>query len=638
MDDRPPKLSLFLLTLALCLVAACDDGDKPSKSSVSAPSPVIRERMAPQTRKTTLVSAADADVEPNNSPQQAHALSWGEGEVLSFSGVLAGGRADVDHFKIPVLAGNDLASIRVTPKSPAHDLSIQIGGVEGLREAINLGPAGVAEHLPNAALRGRPLILQIAGEGEQDIAYHVEVTPDRSSHALPEPDSDEAHANIIAPEQTVMGWLNHSEDSDWIAIRHIDGDAPLDVSITPPGTAAIELTLQHRGEVFWTVQVEDGQAQRFEGLRPSAEPYLLRVRSTRAVVQPLAYSVRAQRRRLNKGALAEYEPNDTGEQPQALSLKDTLTLTGSLSTPTDNDHYRVKIPVSGETSPRILTLKVIPKNKNLDLVLKSSVVEHAEDQQHDDGRVGEAEAICNMRIDDAVTIDLQVSAKPPKDAARAVNAEPYTIKATLRAAGAEEIEPNPIGAVATALPVGAPMRGYIHPIGDVDVYRFEVPESVGPRPVRSSIETSAGYPANLKIVLKDEEMNDISRRDHALVGEAERLPVDLVPGTYYALISSNALASCTRPYEIKVNVPGVTAASAAPGDALPTALPPTPPSDAQPPTQPLEPPGDALSPTQPLEPPGDALPPTQPPPTETTPGDGSVPRVAPKNPLLDDGF
>ncbi len=166
---------------------------------------------------------------------------------------------------------------------------------------------------------------------------------------------------------------------------------------------------------------------------------------------------------------AEVEPNDTAGQANLIASGKTArgTIGKRLSVDeSDRDFYRFHV----ERGPALLRAELsgIP---DMDLVLELFDGQGDKLAQSDAGRAGDGELLPNWRVDGGdYYLEVREVWVPGRHATENVT-DQYALTASWRPAGAdEETEPDDAPTQAVAAPLGTPVHGFLHRVGDVDYY------------------------------------------------------------------------------------------------------------------------------------------------------------------------
>ncbi len=256
-----------------------------------------------------------------------------------------------------------------------------------------------------------------------------------------------------------------------------------------------------------------------------------------------------------KNFIDEQEPNDTREYAMPVSVGTTVSAyinAGTMytprlePTPTDNDWYKLEIPVSNVFIEVLIT--GVP---NCDPVVEA-FGEHLEYYYVNDAAQGKPERINAISIPQPTTLYIHVK--------QTNNAEnlmlPYRISFTLKPPPpGYEIEPNNSPATATKLYTAHEIRGYFNSTHDIDTYHFIINRNRSPQLFSAWLEPFQG--ANIRLTLKNENGSNILIGDHLGTGRGEYLmPMLLNNGEYYLTIEDkkHAYAGTTIPYLLHMTI------------------------------------------------------------------------------------
>ncbi len=491
---------------------------------------------------------SDADREPNDRPEQAVEVALeGRGPVL-LAGVLTGGAADVDHWLLKGEAGA-MASLKVTPSGGGDIILGVVRPEAGAMWTLDNAAYGGTELIPNLRLTPQGVVVAIMGRGEADIPYSMEITLG-AEDGESEPNDRPEWAQRITPGTLWTAYLNKPGDVDYFLLQV--NKSPADIRIVPPKEAML-VTLMEGNKVIWQVQSSGPSPVAFSGLRPTAQPYLLRVQALDDIDAVKIYQVALDI--AGGSGPIELEPNDAPESPQVIVFSE-VPLQASLSRADDLDHFRVIIPAlaaEATETRQVLTLRVRPRG-TLDLALELRSALTGLMMARPGGDPGGERAFCGVDVIAGDSIDFRVALQPGAKWSDVDNA--YEIHLALRHPVQEEREPNDVPEQATPIALGEPLSGTLHPVGDRDVYRFVVPPLAEPSDLRARVtmRVAEGYPVRVRLDLRDEQMADVAVSDRRGRGEGEVLEVDLPSGAYYATVHSQQAAPCTHSYRFSVEV------------------------------------------------------------------------------------
>lgn len=238
----------------------------------------------------------------------------------------------------------------------------------------------------------------------------------------------------------------------------------------------------------------------------------------------------------------EVEPNDTPQQAVRLSgMRGEVY--GTIEVVSDKDWY--VLPVPGQTN---LRLEAIPP-PGVDLVLTVRDMRGRRLAEANEGRVGEPELLANVRASVGVQILVSSSSQTfdPHGS--------YRLQWTATPADrGDEREPNNTPGQANLITPGITARGYVHPIKDVDWYRFRLMGFVGATArVRISVQGIPGV--HLALSLMDDQQTELARSTQPTSEGVRVIETTLhYAKTYYVKVSDdqNQRASPSEHYELLV--------------------------------------------------------------------------------------
>ncbi|RME28557.1 MAG: hypothetical protein D6806_02700, partial [Deltaproteobacteria bacterium] len=270
-----------------------------------------------------------------------------------------------------------------------------------------------------------------------------------------------------------------------------------------------------------------------------------------------------------ESAAADLELESNDEPARAMPLKDGQVVRGFVAVPSDKDWYAVELE-----QPSILSATLeVPERLDLQLyVLDTASVEAAKAGKKDSylvrrnaGRLGEPEQVVNvalpkgknyLRVEGAWKL---VDGRYVRDFASAE--ETYRLSVNLGPDdGRTEREPNDREKEASAVEVGKPVRGTIHPAGDVDWFVLDLSADAGPSNVL--VELSPLPKLDLGFALYEQQAGAepklLAKVSKAPASEKEYLMKELVPGVYLIKVwgSPRTESNATDSYTLSVSRPG----------------------------------------------------------------------------------
>lgn len=528
---------------ALVFFAGCEPspGTKDDASGIRG----MAEKGPKRQDDAVVATQPSVDTEPNDRIDQAVVLEIPDGvELFSVTGVLTGGGSDTDIFKVPAQSGVDVASVKVAPER-GGDLIV------GLSTGSSLGPAlidsavaGTAEHVPNFRVVDGGFI-HVTGRGPDDLPYRIDLVF-KSSGGREEAEPNDRIAEAHTVTGNTVAYANRSGDLDHFKVIS-QGPGASALTLTPPSSSAIQISLRMDGQEIWNPLIQNGKAETFRGIAPGKE-LALRVEVVGEVTFPDVYQI--QLVAMEGEGRFEYEPNNEPGQAQVIGVGEDA-LRAAISSPEDRDHFRIEIP-AGDGSPYVFHVEASPLNPEMKLKMTARLVELGlQERRGSNALPGLATGLCNVATQGTTTAEIVVESEIPGD---------YELRVAARPLDGEEKEPNFTMLTAGPILSGERVKGFIHPSGDVDLFSFEIPvlpsnpTAVAPVDVR----TIGAYPADLRLSLKTVEMGKLKRvgtRNDGLRNEPEHLSMSLPPGLYFVELSAlNDEYSCKRPYELKVKI------------------------------------------------------------------------------------
>jgi hypothetical protein len=507
---RPPRLSptLLVCVLGVAGVSACNRGKtvhlgRPDGASAV----VVVEPDAAPARDAGAVVPVVEEREPDDTRATAQPLTPGQA-MRGYMHAATSRRGDVDyyHLTIPPRAdggtGLPPASVPTAPGTqpasapqgrtpvdrslvalkltgvPGLDLRLEVLDERGeLLLGVNDSRAGGGEAIPNLGLTPGSYYVRIRQAGRRPTAdpahpYLLTVTaaPLAPGEEV-EPNNKLTWATELLPGVEVTGFLGWRRDEDWfrVPLDAVPAGATLRADLQGvPGVVAHLSVRDSIGTVLAEARGGRGDrvALRAVVLKPGEPACYVVVRADSGHSAEIRYALRAAIDL--PGEPTEKEPND--DRAHATPLDGAGgALAGYIAAPGDADWYRLT-----SATPALARIEVSGPER-VDPKLAVHDATGAELWRVDEGGRREPEVLVDVPV--RGTVYVRVFARPGD----ANPDEPYRLTWKLEPLeGAWELEPNDEPRRATPWPPGAPsVRGYLHPRGDVDLFRVGTP---GPAP------------------------------------------------------------------------------------------------------------------------------------------------------------
>lgn len=488
------------------------------------------------------------EVEPNDTAETAMRLPTGR----PVAGALSA--SDVDNFLIPAgvaaatleIRGEGLSAVDVFRPQDASGYSLPISGGLARMEAF---------------ARDASVLVTVRGEGDYTVLVADTSAPPACGFAR-EPDDIASPGVVLASvPSTGVGCIPVPNDLDvFLLPAGAWDDAPgFGLAVSAVEGLALDVRLKDaNGAILARLSGELGEAVTFPNIRaPESGDLYIEVRSSAGANETEPYRLNLRRLPALNGFI-ELEPNDSPDAPTQLDAIGLVN--GYIHRSGDVDHYRLTT-----AEPRLVRL-LAEAPAGLDLrvevtggPLGSLVI--------DNGRLGEQEQLCSLRVDAATGFSFSVSAA----SFQRTEAEPYLLHFELLEGTNWEVEPNDtaeqvlLGAdkrTAVASDIGiwlgeliAPYAtGYTFPPGDSDRFLVEVfadPSAAATyKSVTISLEPNGQVDYSLELV--DEDGVPVAVSNTGGVGEGESIALDLPAGMYLAQVSFVSGEPCSRPYRLNV--------------------------------------------------------------------------------------
>ena len=444
------------------------------------------------------------EVEPNNAPQQAspytqRSTAPGSPLVLPFEGELTSG-VDVDYVTIPAATDGAPRTLRLEPLGEGDVALLWGGSGDAVTDRGGPGEPEVIGHVTAAEL----LVAVRAGEGGGVAPLKYRLTLERRAPqagvAVEAGPGEEAATRFKGPGEA-QGVVQFRGDVDRFAVdvSAMAGEGARIELRAPPGLT-VEASLALDGAEVGSlravgeevVEQEPGEPVKVPepsktdgGAAPRRErpadvavfPNLLIVDGAKELTVEVRASGEAPGWREGYTVrVLPMPPAPKGtawelEGGEVQGLREPGAVSGFLHAPDDEDAFNLTIPeVKEGEAPYVLTAAL--SGEAVDWALRVTVPggEMPERIVMVDAAAGAEEVLCR-RVVGAGPVRVEVAAREGAEVGG-----PYRLEVRWRQASGEELEPNGGLKEASALALGAGVRGVAFPAGDTDVYAFEVAE------------------------------------------------------------------------------------------------------------------------------------------------------------------
>ncbi len=490
-----------------------------------------------------------AEQEPNDAPAQAQLVSHG----VIVQGVI-GAPKDQDWYRISI-PGDSLAILRA-----------ELTGVLGLNLKLELfdrnneklieadkNKEDLGETISNYGLVAGDYFLRVRelwAEGKErkfndTTAYQLRI---QLARVLPErefePNNKAIRANLLQPGRPVYGYISPYQDVDWYKIAlPPERNRFLTLQLTGIENMDLEMAIYDPIEAELMVRNSGGKGEGETifnlGIQPELEYYYVVIKGGKwQSNEDSTYRLTASFRDFS--GQMELEPNDRPVRATRISSGDTLK--GVIDTPGDIDWYQLHNYSINPQVARIVALGV-PK-----INLKLTVFDETEKAiwTVNDGGEMENEIISNIGLPGNSTYYLKV-----ENLTKTSNIDqPYSLLAMVDPlAEGDEFEPNNDFDTATAIQANSRVKGYVHPIGDVDFYRLDLTNKYQ---TRLRLTLKGIIKVNTDLVIYNDSKQKVAEANSRPSEATETLTVDLFRGIYYIKVydDDGKQSNHRDPYEL----------------------------------------------------------------------------------------
>jgi len=477
-----------------------------------------------------------AETEPNNSPAQAQAVedgTYGKGFI--------GTPKDQDWYQIAIPPDSNAILKAVLTGVPGINLKMELFNSDQ-RElvAVDKNKEDQGEIITNQGLTPGDYFLRVRElwtEGKErkfndTTAYylHIHLTPYQADFEF-EPNDKSIKSSLIQSEQTIQGYISPYKDVDWFKILHPRyGNHFLELQLTGLENVDLQLEVYDPIEALLIKRNSSGKGGAENilnlGVDPGLEFYYIAVsggswHSNEDTTYQLTAAFKPYEGKM------EFEPNDRLIRASDIARGDTVK--AFFDAEDDVDWYRLQCFAAYPQVARIEVFSVPGVN------LKLTIFDDAEKQLWSVNETAEMEneIITNIGLRSSTNYFLKV-----ENLAKSTNLkEKYAIYLEVnRFLAAEEFEPNNQPDAATILGLDTSVKGFIHPIGDVDFYKLDLSNA---NATRVQLTLRGIVKVNTDMILYDEGLQQIAQANTRQSEESETIQVDIMPGVYYVKVYDN---------------------------------------------------------------------------------------------------
>lgn len=476
------------------------------------------------------------EVEPNDSQAQAQSVADG-----TFARGFIGAQKDQDWYKLSIpLDSSAILRVELTGV-PGINLKMELFDSDGAELLdVNKNKEDEGEIITNEGLtsgvyflRIRELWLQGRERKFNDTtAYHLHIYLSPAAPDVEFESNDKAiKSKLVQAEQSIRGYISPYKDVDWFKILLPKyGNHYLELQLSGLENVDLEMAVYDPIEALLLKRNNagrgDGETILNLGINPDLDFYYIAVQGgTWQSNEDTTYQLTAFFKPY-EGKM-EFEPNDRMVHASPIASGDTVR--GFFDTADDVDWYQLQCFAPYQQIARIEAFGIPKINLNL------TVFNHDEEQIWSVNETGEMEneIITNIGLKSNSNYFLKI-----ENVGKSVNLEQrYSIFLNINQFSAfEEFEPNNQKDEATQLNLDTSVRGYIHPIGDVDFYKLDLSN----RHVTGLKLTLKGIvKVNTDMALYDAELKKIAEANSRQSEESEILSARVTPGIYYIKVYDN---------------------------------------------------------------------------------------------------
>ena len=476
------------------------------------------------------------EIEPNNKQSQAVTVSHGT-IVKGFINE----KMDQDWYKITI--PEDSSAILKAELTGIEDINLKMELFDVDKELlleVNRYKEGEGETLTNYLLKPGEIFIRVRElwlknkekKFNDTTAYNLRIylsklTPDVEL----EPNNKAINATPIIPDSSMKGFISPYNDIDWYRLTLIQqNNKYLEIVLSALENVDVKLKVYDPIEALIEEANKGGKGEGEKitnlGVDPAKEFYYIVVEGGSWQTNEIS-SYQLSARFVQAVNKIEFEPND--RLVKATEIADGDSIFGFIDDGKDVDWYHIKRDATESQIARI-EVKGIPK-----IDFKLSLANELEESLLSVNETGEQESerITNFGL--MGSEDYYFKLESVKNGAN--DADQYSVFIKLNSYfGTEEFELNNQKETANPIEIEKAMAGYIHPVGDVDFYRLELPNRYYGK---LEIILEGIMKVNTDMILYDDSMNEIATAAAKLEEGIERIIFDAYPGIYYIKVYDN---------------------------------------------------------------------------------------------------
>ena len=517
-EGRNMKIWIYLSVLIILLTLFPGCGDKKETPGIKALEPTLEE------------------TEPNDSQAQAHPVENG-----TYAKGFIGAQKDQDWYKISIPPDSSDILKALLTGVPGINLKMELFNSDRVELLdVNKNKEEHGEIITNQGLTAGDYFLRVRelwAEGKErkfndTTAYHLHIylTSLRADFEF-ESNNKAIKSNLIQAEQPIRGYISPYKDVDWFKIFPPQyGNHYLELQLSGLENVDLQLKVYDPIEALLIKRNSFGKNEAETilnlGLDPELEFYYIAVcGGTWHSNEDTTYQLTANFKPY-EGKM-EFEPNDRLVRASDIARGDTVK--AFFDTEDDIDWYQLQCFAA---YPQVARIEVfsIPK-----VNLKLTIFNQDEEQFWSVNETGEMEneIITNIGLRNSTNYFLKV-----ENLAKSTNLnEKYAVYLDVnRFLAAEEFEPNNQQDAATILSLDTSVKGFIHPIGDVDFYKLDLSNA---NATGLKLTLKGIVKVNTDMVLYDGGMQKIAEANSRQSEETETIEADIIRGVYYIKVYDN---------------------------------------------------------------------------------------------------
>lgn len=508
--------------------------------------------------------------EPNDTPEQAPRLTPGRAISGAFEGP-----TDVDMYRLP--PHDEILELVV--ESTANARVDVFGERDGAGYVVDVPADRPTRIGPFPSATG--LRISLTGEGSWRLLAQPAAEPELACGLALEPDRPGAPGAVLrALPSQVTGCIAAAGDEDTFVIEanaFAAGD-PFGVFVSGVEGISFDVRVSDAlGQPLAELIGGPGETVGVPAIAPQTGAVTVTVRSLAGANDQTPYRLEVRRVPPLNGVV-EAEPDNDAESAFEVAAIDLIN--GYLHTPGDIDYYRLQT----EDTRVVRLVAESPDGVDLQLFLDDGTMFGP--ATIDDGRVGDPESICSLRVGPEAAFLFGVRARE----ARQEVLQPYLVHFEFYEGTDFEVEPNDtlaelvvepvpeatrppvIGIWTTAEAASLSASGHLFPPGDVDLFAIEVfgDEYVDATYQSVTVRLEPNGPSDYVLELLDADGAVVARSSAGVRGEQERVALDLPSGDYFARVTMTAGEPCAEPYRLVVEQTAIPIGAGGPDPMNPT--------------------------------------------------------------------